>query len=234
MPMGSTSGVAVRIEHGRERDISAVTKATWAGPEGRDTAHTAEAEGPSERFHRPYLTHRQWRVGRSGALRLSPQISEAAVLDGAVTLTGQREGGAAPPSRWVRRARWTVPSTRGRPHLPLRRQAHTGHRTDRARNGRRPAARVMSPRTHPLSAGLAATGAKGPRTWSRWPTDRGRSPAQLLVRLKGARTPPRWAPLSDGTHPTRGNGVRLRIIEGVLRRIARVVRALAEEPRRVA
>lgn len=45
------------------------------------------------------------------ALRLSPQISEVAVHDGAVTLTGQLESGAAPPSRWVRRARWTVSST---------------------------------------------------------------------------------------------------------------------------
>ncbi|MFB7241229.1 CBS domain-containing protein [Streptomyces populi] len=45
------------------------------------------------------------------ALRLSPQISEGAVHDGAVTLTGQLGSGAAPPSRWVRRARRTVSST---------------------------------------------------------------------------------------------------------------------------
>ncbi|WTC16164.1 IS4 family transposase [Streptomyces cellulosae] len=37
--------------------------------------------------------------------------------------------------------------------------------------------------------------------------------AQLLVRLKGARTPARWAPLPDGTYLTRINGVRLRIID---------------------
>lgn len=111
----------------------------------------------------------------------------------------RRRGGSDAPAGRCRRRR-------GRPHLPLRRQAHTGPRTDRARNGRRLAARVMSPRTHPLSADLAATGGKGPRTWSRWSTDRGRSPAQPLVRLKGARTPAHWAPLPDGTYPTRING----------------------------
>ncbi|MEW2085900.1 IS4 family transposase [Streptomyces sp. NPDC005283] len=36
---------------------------------------------------------------------------------------------------------------------------------------------------------------------------------QLLVRLKGARTPARWAALPDGTYLTRINGVRLRIID---------------------
>ncbi|MFF2936335.1 IS4 family transposase [Streptomyces mirabilis] len=37
--------------------------------------------------------------------------------------------------------------------------------------------------------------------------------AQLLVRLKGTRTPARWAPLPDGTYLTRINGARLRIID---------------------
>lgn len=37
--------------------------------------------------------------------------------------------------------------------------------------------------------------------------------AQLLVRLKGTRTPACWAPLPDGTYLTRINGVRLRIID---------------------
>ncbi|WP_392973688.1 hypothetical protein [Streptomyces sp. LN245] len=41
----------------------------------------------------------------------------------------------------------------------------------------------------------------------------GRSPLQPLVRLKGARTPARWAPLPGGTYPTRISGVRLRIID---------------------
>ncbi|MDX3416275.1 IS4 family transposase [Streptomyces sp. MD20-1-1] len=36
---------------------------------------------------------------------------------------------------------------------------------------------------------------------------------QLLVRLKGTRTPARWAQLPDGTYLTRINGVRLRIID---------------------
>lgn len=54
----------------------------------------------------------------------------------------RRRGGSDAPAGRCRRRR-------GQPHLPLRRQAHTGHRTDRARNGRRLAARVMSPRTPP-------------------------------------------------------------------------------------
>lgn len=37
--------------------------------------------------------------------------------------------------------------------------------------------------------------------------------AQLLVRLKGTRTPARWAPLPDGTFLTRINGTKLRIID---------------------
>jgi hypothetical protein len=37
--------------------------------------------------------------------------------------------------------------------------------------------------------------------------------AQLLVRLKGARTPACWAALPDGTYLTRINGVKLRIID---------------------
>ncbi|MFF3617158.1 CBS domain-containing protein [Streptomyces sp. NPDC002580] len=45
------------------------------------------------------------------ALQVSPQISEVAVHNDAVTLTGQLESGAEPPSRWVRRARWTVSPT---------------------------------------------------------------------------------------------------------------------------
>ncbi|MFE2530389.1 hypothetical protein [Streptomyces sp. NPDC059371] len=45
------------------------------------------------------------------ALRVSPQISEVAVHDGAVTLdwaAGKRRSAAV---AWVRRARWTVSST---------------------------------------------------------------------------------------------------------------------------
>jgi hypothetical protein len=98
------------------------------------------------------------------ALRVSPRISEVAVHDGAVTLTGQLESGAAPPSRGSDAPAGRCRRRRGRPHPPLRRQAHTGHRTDRAQNGRRPAARVMSPRPHPLSAALiAVTTARGLR-----------------------------------------------------------------------
>lgn len=37
--------------------------------------------------------------------------------------------------------------------------------------------------------------------------------AQLLVRLKGTRTPARWALLPDGSFLTRINGTRLRIID---------------------
>ncbi|MER5397453.1 CBS domain-containing protein [Streptomyces sp. NPDC002599] len=69
------------------------------------------------------------------ALRLSPQISEVAVHDGAVTLTGQLESGTAPPPRGSDAPAGRCRRRRERPHLPLRRQAHKP-RTDRARNGR--------------------------------------------------------------------------------------------------
>lgn len=163
MPTGSTSGVAVRIEHGRERDISAVTKATWAGFEGRDTAHTAEAEGPSERHHRPHLTHRQWGgvagPGRSGSAPGSPKSPSSTVRSrspgsGKAAQRRRRGGSDAPAGRCRRR--------RGRPHPPLRRQAHTGHRTDRARNCRRPAARVMGPRTPPAAGPPCGHGGQRP------------------------------------------------------------------------
>lgn len=42
MPMRSASGVAIAVEHGRQMDIYAVTKTTWAALKGRDTPHTAE------------------------------------------------------------------------------------------------------------------------------------------------------------------------------------------------
>ncbi|WP_420856888.1 CBS domain-containing protein [Streptomyces populi] len=66
----------------------------------------------------------------------------------------RRGGSDAPAGRCRRR--------RGRPHLPLRRQAHTGHRTDRARNGRRPAAWVMSPRTPPTGGRPCGHGGQSP------------------------------------------------------------------------
>lgn len=140
------------------------------------------------------------------ALQVSPQISEVAVHDGAVTLTGQPESGAAPPSRRVRRARWTVSSTSWTTspaasttgtHRPADRPSTEWPTTGCAGHEPTDPPTVHRPCGH---------GGKGPRTWSRWPTDRGRSPAQPLVRLKGARTPAHWAPLPDGTYPTRING----------------------------
>ncbi|WRZ96257.1 CBS domain-containing protein [Streptomyces sp. NBC_01007] len=130
------------------------------------------------------------------ALRLSPQISEVAVHDGAVTLTGQLESGAAPPSRGSDAPAGRCRRRRARPHLPL---STTGtHRPpDRPSTEWPTTGCVGHEPTDPTHCrpALRPRGVKGPRTWSRWPTDRGRSPAQPLVRLKGARTPARWAPL---------------------------------------
>ncbi|MCT9008041.1 CBS domain-containing protein [Streptomyces rhizosphaerihabitans] len=53
------------------------------------------------------------------ALRVSPQISEVAVHDGAVTLTERLESGAAPPSRGSDAPAGRCRRGRARPHLPL-------------------------------------------------------------------------------------------------------------------
>ncbi|MGW7613714.1 CBS domain-containing protein [Streptomyces sp. NPDC054766] len=107
------------------------------------------------------------------ALRVSPQISEVAVHDGAVTLTGQLESGAAPPSRGSDAPAGRCRRRRARPHLPL-------STTGRHRPPARPSTEwpttgcVGHEPTDPTHCrpALRPRGVKGPRTWSRWPTGR--------------------------------------------------------------
>lgn len=102
------------------------------------------------------------------ALRLGPQISEVAVHDGAVTLTGQLEGCAEPPSWWVRRARWTVSSTSWTTS-PTASTTGVHRPPDRASTEGPTAGCAGHEPTDPNHGrpALRRRGVKGPRTWSR-------------------------------------------------------------------